>query len=70
VVPADSDRIELGFTIDKDAAKHFKNDGPGGTHGRFLLDFFPPDEWRMDGQRVVCFSSTLAAAHGALLRKP
>ena len=70
VVPADGDTIELGFTIEGDSTKHFKNDGPGGTHGRFLLDFFPPGEWQMDGDKVTCFTSTFAATTGVLLRKP
>jgi hypothetical protein len=70
VVPADTDTIELDFTIEKDATKQFKNDGPAGTHGRFLLDFFPPDGWDMSGDQVFSFLNSFAATTGALLRKP
>ena len=70
VVPVDSTEFEFDFTVRNDASKRFKNDGPGGTYGRFLLEFFPPDEWLMRGNRVECNTSTFAATTGALLRKP
>jgi hypothetical protein len=74
VIPADTNTLELGFTVKPSATTKFKADGPGGTHGRFLLDFvhtfemFDLDE----GRQVVAAhfeGSSYAATAGALLRK-
>jgi hypothetical protein len=69
VVPADTDVLELGFTIKSDATKSFKGDGPAGSHGRFLLDFFPPDGWSMFENIVFSGDRSFSATTGALLRK-
>ncbi len=67
--PADSDTIELGFTVKSDATKSFKNDGPGGTHGRFLLEFAPTGNWTQGADYFYWFGTSYAATAGALLRK-
>lgn len=67
--PADTDTIELGFTINADATKNFKDDGPGGTHGRFLLEFGPPDGWDISDGFFYIFDGSFDATAGALLRK-
>jgi hypothetical protein len=69
VFPADGDTLELGFTINSDATKKFKNDGPGGTHGRFLLEFVPTDNWVQEPDFFYWFDTVYPAAGGALLRK-
>lgn len=74
VIPADTDTLELGFTIKASATTKFKADGPGGTHGRFLLEFTHTFEMYDDGagrQMVLGHyeGSSYAATAGALLRK-
>jgi len=68
VFPADGDMLELDFTINADATKKFKNDGPGGTHGR-LLEFVPTDNWTQEPDLFYWFDTVYPAAGGALLRK-
>ncbi len=69
VVPADTDTIELEFKIKSNATAKFKADGPGGTHGRFLLDFVAPGGWEIVDGDFSGWNNSYAATAGALLRK-
>ncbi|MEM6993626.1 MAG: hypothetical protein AAF721_24140 [Myxococcota bacterium] len=73
VIPKAGDTLELPFTVKADAAKKFKDDGPGGSHGRFLLDFGGPDdsfdEIDEDGDRSAGWFGEPAVTAGALLWK-
>ena len=70
---AAGDTTELPFTVKADAAKHFKADGPGGSHGRFVLDFGGPDEavdeTDGEGNRSAFWFSRPEVTAGALLWK-
>lgn len=73
VVPSDTDTIELGFTVKSSATTKFTGDGPGGTHGRFFLDFAfevdrytDPDTGR---EYVYGIQHSYPMIAGALLRK-
>ena len=68
VVPDDTDTLELGFTVNANATSAFGADGPGGSHGRFLLDFALPGAWGQVDSLVVLFDSVFAPEAGALLR--
>ena len=74
VCPADADVLELGFTVESSATKAFKPDGPGGTYGRFLLEFFHDYEFYelVDENREIIAErldgKSYAATAGALLR--
>lgn len=74
VFPADGDTLEIGFTVKPSATTKFKADGPGGTHGRFLLDFTHRFEMfdAGGGREMVSADfegNSYAATTGALLRK-
>lgn len=75
VVPKDTETLELDFTVKASSTTTFKDDGPGGTHGRFLLHFMHDfDVWKdEDTGREHLFANAdgdyYAAPHGALLRK-
>ena len=74
IVPADTMELELGFTIKAAATKNFDADGPGGTHGRFFLDFFHDFVLHeLDPGRFIVAANlggnSFAATAGALLRK-
>lgn len=72
-IPVDTDMVELDVTVKASATKKFKDDGPGGTHGRFLLHFVFDYQIYEDAGREVVFphidGDSYAATAGALLRK-
>jgi hypothetical protein len=68
VIPGDTDTLELGFTMNSNATSAFAADGPGGSHGRFLLDFALPGDWVQVNSLVELSNSVFAPEAGALLR--
>jgi hypothetical protein len=69
VVPSDGDTLELPFRVKPDATKAFKADGPGPSHGRFLLEFAPNNIWNREADGSVRMSfKFFGSTTGALLR--
>lgn len=73
VVPSDTDRLELGFTIRATVADENKTDGPAGSYGRFLLELIHrPAIVETNGRHPVLALAngrSYAATAGALLYK-
>lgn len=74
VIPADTMKLELGFTIRPDAGKKLAADGGGEVPDRFLLDFFHDFALHEiePGRSIVAANlegNSYAATAGALLRK-
>ncbi len=73
VVPFDTNRLELGFTVNASAPDVLKPDGPGETHGRYLLDLFHQHATMFfQGRNLVVQQiggRAFPATDGALLRK-
>jgi len=73
VVPFDTNRLELGFTVNASAPDVLKPDGPGETHGRYLLDLFHQHATMFFQGRSLVVQQiggrAFPATDGALLRK-
>ncbi len=73
VVPFDTDLLELGFEVNASATDVLKPDGPGQTHGRYLLDFVHLHATMFfQGRHLVVQQfggRTFPATDGALLRR-
>lgn len=67
------DTIELPFTVKPGAAKGFDPDGPGGSYGKFVLDFGGPDVANdgvdQFGERDAYWRNRPEVTAGALLWK-
>ena len=52
-VPSDGGELTLPFRIREAATQSFAADGPGGSHGRFMLFFLAPGQWELHEGSIV-----------------
>jgi len=67
-VADDGPDIVLPFKLADDATDSFPADGPGGSHGRFMLFFLAPGQWALENTKIRVDTISVPVI-GAHLRK-